>query len=96
MNDSDKWTIIFDLSHNLLREDSKLLKYLYSRGVNEYSINRFQLGKFPGIDALISLVGADWLRHYGIIKGASYSHFINYPLIFPIKDLHGDGVGFAG
>lgn len=90
-----------------LEKNPSVLKYVYDRGINQNSIERFMIGYFPGgiasmrafTDAMRreSILPDDLLQSHIIAQGKTiiYSPFENR-IIFPIRDHLGRFCGFGG
>ena len=92
-----------------LRESNtgkKALAYLHERGLNEDSINSFQLGFAPDSwDSLFTFLrnsgySSENIAQSGLIlkkeRGDSYYDRFRSRIIFPIHDINGQAVGFTG
>lgn len=99
-------TMALKYFRRLLKESEKAKKYLKNRGMNEASINEFQLGySSPSWDGLLKYltgkgVSENLLEKAGLIikranKEGYYDRFRDR-LIFPIFNLRGEIIGFGG
>lgn len=80
-----------------LKQNANALEYLYNRGISLSTIDLFEIGLFPeDLRDLFDNIDAKKLKSAGIIKTASYSFFKNHDIIFPIKDVFGEYIAFAG
>jgi len=95
---SNIYSQIANFCHQNLLNNKEVLSYLHCRGISKKSIKYFELGYFPhdlrdlfksGIDPIL-------LRKLGIIYNASSSRFKWNNLIFPIKNVYGEYIAFAG
>ena len=87
------------------REGSRAREYLKKRGLNQETIDRFQLGVSPGdgesLKAHLSSKGhtEEELALAGVVtkgQGAAYRDLFRRRLVFPIRDAEGRLCGFGG
>ena len=99
-------TIIAKVSEHyekLLTHNQKALEYLKSRGVSDFSIEKFEIGYASVSSDTINFLKSSFLnladaKEFGIIDSGQnglYSRFIER-IIFPIYTITGNIVGFGG
>lgn len=97
---------IATIYHEILKKNSKgakALEYLYSRGINEGSLNKFLLGYSPYDSILINKMNLhgldkDTLLKLGLVvqRESGLDDALRDRIVFPIFDQIGRVVGFAG
>ncbi len=101
--------LVKDFYHYLLKSHdiaSEAREYLQKRGIDEPTVDKFQLGFAPGgWDGLLSYLGKkgynpDYLEKQGLVlkktKGSGYYDRFRNRLMFPIWDAKKNVIGFGG
>jgi DNA primase len=77
--------------------NKEALEYLYSRGIKDETIIKFQIGLFPqDLRELFDIIEPQALREAGLIKNASKSIFKTWDLVVPIKDAYDNCIALTG
>src|SRR5207302_8996826 len=95
------------LYHRMLaegREGAEARTYVASRGITEQSIERFGIGYAPGypdflLKRLSNAFSPDLLLEAGLVTkdvGGTFRDRFRGRVVFPIRDLSGNAVGFGG
>lgn len=88
---------VAEICNNHLLSNDEVLLYLNNRGINQKSINKFQIGLFPkNLKILFDELDPKELRLAGIIRNISESKFHIQDLVVPIRDVYGNYVALAG
>lgn len=100
---SDLLTSIALFYHNQIFKHQEILNYLYSRGITQDSIKKFEIGYSGANHETLNFIRENKLDYaeaieYGILTETSnktYAKFANR-IIFPIRSSNGAIVGFGG
>jgi DNA primase len=97
MNNQNVFSSVAKFCNGNLKQNQDAISYLTNRGINLSTINLFEIGLFPeDLRDLFEVIDPKVLKNFGIIKNASYSFFKNHDIIFPIKNVFGEYIAFAG
>jgi len=87
---------LVDVCHRFLYEDKYILNYIQNRGLSEATIKKYKIGSFPkDLRRLFKYIHPEDLRKNNIVWNADTSPFKKYPVVIPIRDIHGKAIAIG-